>query len=88
MRSATLIFEMKNGQDFACDYSYNVSPGRFSGPLEDCYPDEVEIAHPSFYIGYKKVDPNNLPKGLDAIAKAMLEDGWNDRRFMYIEDPS
>ena len=83
MPNVTVTFEMSDGRELKCEYPYNVTPGNYSGLPENCYPDEVDVGDPTYYIDDEEVDYDKLPKGLSTLADAMYEDGENDSRFKY-----
>lgn len=85
MPNVTVKFEMTDGRTIECRYGYAVTRGNYSGLPENCYPDEVDIGEPDYYIDGEWVNYNSLPKGLDAIADAMYEEGEGDDRFTYSE---
>lgn len=75
MPNVTVTFEMSDGRTLKCEYGYKVTPGNYSGLPENCYPDEVDVGEPEYFIDDDPVEYNALPKGLDAIADAMYEAG-------------
>ena len=83
MPNVTVTFEMSDGREFKCEYPYHVTPGNYSGLPENCYPDEVDVGDPTYYIDDEEVDYGKLPKGLSSLADAMYENGENDSRFKY-----
>lgn len=88
MPNVTVTFEMSDGRVLECQYAYHVTPGNYSGLPENCYPDEVDVGEPEYFIDGDPVDYANLPKGLSAVADAMYEDGEGDDRFTYkAEEP-
>ena len=88
MPNVTVTFEMSDGRTLKCEYGYRVIPGNYSGLPENCYPDEVDVGEPEYFIDDDPVEYSALPKGLDIIADAMYEDGENDPRFTYkAEEP-
>ncbi len=82
---ATATFEMSDGREFECKYSYRTTLGNYSGLPENSYPDEVEVGDPEFYIDGEYVTEKDLPKGLPTIANALYENGDSDLRFKYRE---
>lgn len=83
MPNVTVTFEMSDGRELKCEYPYHVTPGNYSGLPENCYPDEVDVGDPEYFIDDDPVSYDELPKGLSAIADAMYENGENDSRFKY-----
>lgn len=87
MPQVTVTFEMSDGRELKCEYPYHVTPGNYSGLPENCYPDEVDVGDPEYFIDNDLVSYDELPKGLSAIADAMYGNGKNDSRFKYTEKP-
>lgn len=85
MGSMTVEFEMKDGRKLRCEYGYHVTPGFTCGLPENCYPDEVDIGDPEYFIEDDPVNYRDMPKGLSAIADAMYESS-EDPRFTYTID--
>lgn len=73
--NVTIEFEMQDGRVLSCEYVLSVTPGRYSGPWKDCYPDESDAGEPTYFIDGEEVDYKELPKGLDAIADKLYEAG-------------
>jgi hypothetical protein len=84
--SVTVGFKMKDGRELVCSYSVKVTPGRYYGLPEYCYPDECDAGEPTYYINGEEVE--KLPKGLDTIAEAMYEADDTDPRFSFAYDDS
>lgn len=82
-----VTFNMKNGLELTCQYSYTVIHGFTTGRPEDCYPDEeTDPSDPVYFLDGTEIAVDKLPKGLEVIAQAMYDDGRNDSRFSYKED--
>lgn len=84
-KDVTVSFELSDGRELECRYSYSVTYGNYSGLPENCYPDESDVGEPTYYLDGKEIDVTKLPKGLEAIAEAMYDNGESDSRFHYSE---
>lgn len=84
-KDVTVSFELSDGRELECRYSYSVTPGNYYGLPENCYPDESEVGEPTYYIDGVETDVTKLPKGLEVIAEAMYDNGESDSRFHYNE---
>ena len=85
VKEVTVSFELSDGRELECRYHYAVTYGNYSGLPENCYPDETDVEDPTYYLDGKEVEVSELPKGLDAIAEAMYDNGESDKRFHYSE---
>lgn len=84
-KEVTVTFELADGRELRCEYSYSVTYGNISGPPEYCYPDESDVGEPTYYLDDNEVTVEQLPKGLEVIAEAMYDNGESDKRFTYSE---
>lgn len=81
--AVTVKFEMRDDRELECRYSVEVTPGNYTGLPENCYPDESDVGEPEYFIDGDEIDYADLPKGLDAIADAMYNEGESDKRFTF-----
>lgn len=84
-KEVTVTFELSDGRELRCEYSYSVAYGNISGPPEHCYPDESDVGEPTYYLDDNEVNVEQLPNGLEVIAEAMYDNGESDTRFRYTE---
>lgn len=88
MPHVTVTYKEANGLTLRCEYDYRVTPGKYCGLPEDCYPDETEAGDPTYFLNGEQIDENDLPTELVSIAEEMYEaDEWSTKFTCVVTNP-